>query len=99
MNDQNIGAAALLIAAGLVGCAGPGAEPLEGEKAAPGAEARADATYDALFLAAGAEHDVPPELLKALSFALTGYHMVVGEQEFPGQPTTFGLMALDAEMT
>jgi N-acetyl-anhydromuramyl-L-alanine amidase AmpD len=49
---------------------------------------------DAVFARAGAEFGVPPELLKAIGYAETGWQMVRGEQEFPGQERAFGIMAL-----
>jgi N-acetyl-anhydromuramyl-L-alanine amidase AmpD len=45
---------------------------------------------------AGAERDfgVPAALLKSVALAETRFEMVRGEEEFPGQPRAWGLMAL-----
>ncbi len=59
---------------------------------------RASGTYDAVFEAAGHEFNVPPALLKSLSYSLTRYEMVQGEGEFEGQSPGFGLMAVRAEL-
>lgn len=61
--------------------------------AAPPAEP-ARMELDPLFDRAGAEFGVPADLLKAVGFAETGWQMVRGEAEFPGQPRAFGVMAL-----
>lgn len=61
------------------------------------AAARTNPEYDALFDGAGREFDVPPAVLKALSFVETRYNMVVGEPEFEGAPVAYGLMALRDE--
>ncbi|MCU0686470.1 MAG: N-acetylmuramoyl-L-alanine amidase [Polyangiaceae bacterium] len=52
---------------------------------------------EAAFAQAGAEFGVPAELLKALSYAETGWQMVQGEAEFDGVPPAFGLMGLRGE--
>ncbi len=62
-------------------------------------DARLASPLDAAFEAAGAEHRVPPELLKALSYTLTRFEMVDGHAEFDGQEETFGVMALRPSMT
>ncbi|MBL8913064.1 MAG: N-acetylmuramoyl-L-alanine amidase [Archangium sp.] len=59
--------------------------------------ARTAPLYDADFQAAGEEFDVPPALLKALSWSLTRYEMVTGEGEFEGGRVSIGLMGLSAE--
>ncbi|WP_164016374.1 N-acetylmuramoyl-L-alanine amidase [Pyxidicoccus trucidator] len=63
---------------------------------APGTEdsAREDESFDALFKEAGAEFDVPPALLKSISFVQTRYQMVEGAEEFEGRPAVYGMMAL-----
>jgi hypothetical protein len=58
------------------------------------ASAREDESYDALFREAGKEFDVPPALLKSISFVQTRYQMVQGAEEFEGRPAVYGLMAL-----
>ncbi len=50
--------------------------------------------YDGAFAAAGAEFDVPPQLLKAVGWIETRWQMVEGAEEFPGRPAAFGVMAL-----
>lgn len=59
---------------------------------------RASDTYDAVFEAAGQEFNVPPALLKSLSYSLTRYEMVLGEGEFDGLSATYGLMAVSPEV-
>ncbi|RKH41516.1 golvesin C-terminal-like domain-containing protein [Corallococcus sicarius] len=49
---------------------------------------------DPLFAQAAQEFNVPAELLKAVSYTETRWHMAVGTVEFPGQEAAFGLMAL-----
>lgn len=51
-------------------------------------------TLDAVFIKAGTEFAVPPDLLKAISYTETRWQMVVGTEEFPGVKPAFGLMAL-----
>jgi N-acetyl-anhydromuramyl-L-alanine amidase AmpD len=60
-------------------------------------QVRTAATHDALFDSAGQEFNVPPALLKALSYTLTRYEMVDSTGEFEGAEPTFGLMALSGE--
>lgn len=55
-------------------------------------------THDAVFEAAGKEFNVPPALLKSLSYSLTRYEMVQGEAEFEGASPVFGLMAVTPEI-
>jgi N-acetyl-anhydromuramyl-L-alanine amidase AmpD len=81
-------AAAACAAALLAACADAPAGP-QPEPAAP-----ASASLDALFARAGAEFGVPADLLASVAFAETGFQMVQGESEFPGQAPAFGLMAL-----
>lgn len=50
--------------------------------------------FEEAFLAAGREFDVPPELLRSVSWVETRWHMVRGNAEFPGRPPAFGVMAL-----
>lgn len=50
--------------------------------------------YDAEFVAAGAEFDVPAAVLKSVGWVETRWQMVEGAEEFPGQPPAFGVMAL-----
>ncbi|MEW6433104.1 MAG: N-acetylmuramoyl-L-alanine amidase [Myxococcota bacterium] len=59
---------------------------------------RTSSTHDATFEAAGREFNVPPALLKALSYSLTRYEMVESEGDFEGAAPTFGLMALSGEV-
>lgn len=54
-------------------------------------------THDERFDAAGVEFNVPPALLKALSYSLTRYEMVDSEGDFEGAAPTFGLMALSGQ--
>ena len=63
---------------------------------APGTEtsAREDESFDALFQEAGEEFDVPPALLKSISFVQTRYQMVESAAEFEGRPAVYGMMAL-----
>src|SRR5688572_11052218 len=58
------------------------------------ASAREDESFDALFKEAGEEFDVPPALLKSISFVQTRYQMVEGAEEFEGRPAVYGMMAL-----
>ncbi|MFE8597940.1 N-acetylmuramoyl-L-alanine amidase [Archangium violaceum] len=58
------------------------------------ASARENESFDALFREAGEEFDVPPALLKSISFVQTRYQMVEGAEEFEGRPVVYGLMAL-----
>ncbi|PZR07676.1 MAG: N-acetylmuramoyl-L-alanine amidase [Archangium gephyra] len=62
------------------------------------AELRTSATYDTVFEAAGTEFNVPPALLKSMSYALTRYEMVASEGEFDGVPGAYGVMALSPEL-
>jgi N-acetylmuramoyl-L-alanine amidase len=50
--------------------------------------------FDSAFSAAATEFDVPRELLKSISWVETRWQMVRGEEEFPGRPAAFGVMAL-----
>src|SRR6266581_8694341 len=50
--------------------------------------------FDSAFRAAGAEFHVPPELLAGLGWVETRWQLVEGEEEFPGRPPAFGVMAL-----
>lgn len=54
-------------------------------------------TLDAIFEDAAAEFDVPVELLKSIGWVETGWQMIEGEEEFPGQPRAFGVMGLRGE--
>ena len=56
--------------------------------------ARTADTWDPLFAAAGERHDVPPALLKSLSFSMTRYENVQGEAEFEAAPARVGVMGL-----
>jgi N-acetyl-anhydromuramyl-L-alanine amidase AmpD len=56
--------------------------------------ASAATRLDTIFARAGAEFDVPGDLVKAISFTETRWQMVRGEVEFDGIPTANGLMAL-----
>ncbi len=53
--------------------------------------------FDEAFRAAGRELDVPPELLRAIGWEETRWQMVEGEEEFPGRPPAYGVMALRGE--
>ncbi|HEU4534000.1 MAG TPA: hypothetical protein VFS00_07780, partial [Polyangiaceae bacterium] len=77
-----------------------GAQPRLGAPAAEAARAEAARTpfeLEAAFARAGAEFGVPADLLKALSYAETGWQMVKGEAEFDGVAPAFGLMGLRGE--
>lgn len=78
----------LVLCVVVAGCAPP--EPVD---------ARLVSQHDALFDEAGAEYDVPPALLKALSYTLTRFQMVEGADEFEGRAPTFGLMAVSADVS
>src|SRR5688500_13730629 len=71
----------------------PGVDVKAGE-----ASAREDSAYDGLFREAGEEFNVPPALLKSISFVQTRYQMVEGAEEFAGRPAAYGLMALSGEV-
>ncbi|HZH13287.1 MAG TPA: N-acetylmuramoyl-L-alanine amidase [Archangium sp.] len=58
------------------------------------ASAREDDSFDGLFREVGKEFNVPPALLKSISFVQTRYQMVQGAEEFEGRPAVYGLMAL-----
>ena len=62
-------------------------------------EYRPDGTIDLPepYVQANLETDVPAELLFAIAKAETGFQMVVGESEFPGQEEAYGVMALRGE--
>ncbi|MBK9752097.1 MAG: N-acetylmuramoyl-L-alanine amidase [Nannocystis sp.] len=49
---------------------------------------------DAEFMAAAAEFDVPPEILKAVGYTESQWQMVEGQEEFEGYAPAFGTMAL-----
>ncbi|HYO54266.1 N-acetylmuramoyl-L-alanine amidase [Archangium sp.] len=70
------------------------APPVEVDVKVSEASAREDDSFDALFKEAGQEFNVPPALLKSISFVQTRYQMVQGAEEFEGRPTVYGLMAL-----
>lgn len=53
-----------------------------------------ESRFDADFVAAGKEYDVPAAVLKAIAWTETRYEMVAGEEELPGRPPAFGVMAL-----
>lgn len=53
--------------------------------------------FDEAFGAAGREFDVPSELLRSVSWVETRWHMARGNEEFPGRPPAFGVMALRGE--
>ena len=53
--------------------------------------------YDADFEAAGTEFGVPAAVLRAIGYVETRWQMVEGEEEFPGVPPAFGVMALRGE--
>jgi N-acetyl-anhydromuramyl-L-alanine amidase AmpD len=88
-------AAALLAACGdMPPVTGPKCDASPALSAAP---APSTSPYDPLFARAGAEFGVPAELLRAVSYVETRWQMVRGEEEFPGRPAAFGLMALRGE--
>lgn len=90
---------------------GPDTERASDPDLALEAELRTAPAHDALFDAAAQEFNVPAPLLKALSFSLTRYDMVVPEEEFETDPelavdgvpmgaesaSGFGMMALSAK--
>ena len=49
---------------------------------------------DPVFAGAEREFGVPAAILKSVAMAETRFEMVQGEEEFPGQPRAWGLMAL-----
>lgn len=49
---------------------------------------------DPLFARASQEYRVPAEILKAIGYVETRWRMVQGQEEFPGRPPAFGVMAL-----
>lgn len=51
-------------------------------------------SYEAAFREAGEDFGVPTELLRAVAWEETRWQMVRGEEEFPGRPPAFGVMAL-----
>ena len=53
--------------------------------------------YDTEFAAAGAEFGIPASLLRAIGYVETRWQMVEGQEEFPGVPPAFGVMALRGE--
>ncbi|PZR07680.1 MAG: N-acetylmuramoyl-L-alanine amidase [Archangium gephyra] len=85
-----------------VGSAGalPGEGESQSERVAGDEEAllRASDRYDTVFEAAGREFNVPPALLKSLSWSLTRYEMVASEGEFEGKSGAYGVMALSPEL-
>jgi N-acetyl-anhydromuramyl-L-alanine amidase AmpD len=50
--------------------------------------------FDPAFAAAAHEFAVPVALLKAIGWVETRWQMVEGQEEFPGRPAAFGVMAL-----
>ena len=68
--------------------------PAQVDMKATEAAAREDESHDGLFREAGQEFNVPPALLKSISFVQTRYQMVKGAEEFEGRPAVHGLMAL-----
>ena len=73
----------------------PGAPSASSERSpAEVAVSEAASDFDREFQAAGAEFDVPAAVLKAIAWTETRYSMVVGEEEHPGHPAAFGVMAL-----
>jgi N-acetyl-anhydromuramyl-L-alanine amidase AmpD len=60
--------------------------------------ARENASHDELFRVAGKEFNVPPALLKSISFVQTRYQMVEGAEEFEGRPAVYGMMALSGTL-
>jgi N-acetyl-anhydromuramyl-L-alanine amidase AmpD len=55
------------------------------------------ASLDEIFHAAAEEFDVPVELLKSIGWVETGWQMIQGDSEFPGQPRAYGIMGLRGE--
>jgi N-acetyl-anhydromuramyl-L-alanine amidase AmpD len=86
--------------AALVGCqAGNPGSADEGELVGHGSGAQPEtipegASLDQIFEHAGALHDVPVPLLKAIAWSETRGMMVKGEIEFEGVEPAFGIMAL-----
>ena len=82
-------AAALLAAAALSACADQPAAPLaEPSAAVPSGQ------LDVYFDDAAREFGVPSALLKSIGYVETGWQMVRGGVEFPGQEAAYGVMAL-----
>lgn len=77
----------------LVACSDQPTAPLT----APPANAPAAGQLDATFDKAATEFGVPVSLLKAIGYVETRWQMVKGEEEFPGQPVAFGIMALKGD--
>ncbi len=67
------------------------------EQTAPPNETSQVTELDALFEKASEEFEVPVSLLKAISYAETGFNMVKGIEEFEGRAPAYGLMALRGE--
>ena len=65
-----------------------------GTRTAPPPDA---AQLDAIFASAASEFRVPADLLKSVGWVETRWQMVRGEEEFPGMPAAFGIMALRGE--
>lgn len=53
--------------------------------------------YEAAFRKAGEDFGVPAQLLRAIGWEETRWQMVRGQEEFPGRPPAFGVMALRGE--
>lgn len=51
-------------------------------------------TLDEIFHDAAEEFDVPVELLQSIGWVETGWQMIEGHSEFPGQPEAYGVMGL-----
>jgi N-acetyl-anhydromuramyl-L-alanine amidase AmpD len=92
----------LAAAAAALALAACGQQPApESEQPAPapteqpsGTAQQLPAELDPLFADASAEFGVPADLLKAVSFTETQWHMAQGTEEFEGLAPAFGLMAL-----
>src|SRR5574338_1563987 len=89
-----------IAAVALAACRQPAPEPQPCPQASTARLARtltADSLpsrYDSQFTAAAAEFRVPRAILKGIGWVETRWQMVRGEEEFPGRPPAFGVMAL-----
>ncbi|HEV2147981.1 MAG TPA: N-acetylmuramoyl-L-alanine amidase, partial [Longimicrobiaceae bacterium] len=72
-------------------------QPTSPPSTPPPSAPAATSQLDAVFEQAGRDFNVPASLLKAVGYVETGWEMVKGEEEFPGQEAAFGIMALRGE--
>ncbi|MEX1363254.1 MAG: N-acetylmuramoyl-L-alanine amidase [Nannocystaceae bacterium] len=105
MRITQLGTVAMALGLALPGC-GDANDGRDGDALLPDGSADQDEQQgldvepldlNSAFEDAALEFDVPQALLKSIAHAETGWQMVVGEPEFEGRPTTFGLMALRSD--